>query len=55
MEWIEMGFIVLAAFIAARYLMGVIIHMILRNEMKEIRRDLMQKDADIRKLERMID
>ena len=55
MEWIEMGFIVLAAFIAAGYVMGGIIHMMLRNEMKEIRRDLMQKDADIRKLERMID
>ena len=54
MEWIEMGFIVLASLITAGYVMGGIIHMMLRNEMKEIRRDLMQKDAEIRRIERRI-
>ena len=54
MEWIEMGFIVLASLIAAGYVMGGIIHMMLRNELKELRRDLMQKDAEIKRLERRI-
>lgn len=54
MEWIEMGFIVLAALIAAGYVMGGIIHMMLKRELKDIRQELMKKDADIRKLERRI-
>lgn len=54
MEWFEVEFIVLAVFITAGYVIGGIVHMMLRNEMKEIRRDLMQKDAEIKRLERRI-
>ena len=54
MEWIEMGFIVLVSLIAAGYVMGGIIHMMLKAEIKEIKRELMQKDADIKRLERRI-
>ena len=54
MEWIEMGFIVLAAFIAAGYVMGGIIHMMLKAEIKDIRQELMKKDAEIKRLERRV-
>ena len=54
MEWIEMGFIVLASLIAAGYVMGGIIHMMLKAEIKDIRQELMKKDAEIRRIERRI-
>ena len=54
MKWIEMGFIVLASLIAAGYVVGGIIHMMLKAEIKDIRQELMKKDAEIRRIERRI-
>ena len=54
MEWLEIELLVIIAFLGAGYVLGGIIHMMIKRELKDIRQELMKKDADIRKLERRI-
>lgn len=54
MEWMEIELLVIIAFLGAGYVLGGIIHMMIKRELKDIRQELMKKDADIRKLERRI-
>lgn len=54
MEWMEIELLLLIAFLGAGYVLGGIIYMMIMREIKDIRQDLMKKDADIRKLERRI-
>ena len=54
MEWLEIELLVIIAFLGAGYVLGGIIHMMIKRELKDSRQELMKKDADIRKLERRI-
>ena len=54
MEWMEIELLVIIAFLGAGYVLVGIIHMMIKRELKDIRQELMKKDADIRKLERRI-
>ena len=54
MEWLEIELLVIIAFLGAGYVLGGIIHLMIKREHKDIRQEVMKKDADIRKLERRI-